>query len=404
MYPNGFVFVIMPVTIPLHDALRSSNAQQFQDALKNPTVDVNAIDKKKTKTTPLMLAAYMGKPQEVHALLSDGAAPSLVDKNGETALHIAAFNNHPEVIVALLGHPEMDRNVVNVRGKTALMMAQEMEYEEIVDAFTSEHVPALVLSSKGRCLALIDAIQHKKIAKFQEFAANLTVDIVNMTDSRGWTPLMWACSCDERDMIRTLLAIDGIDIMKASPKRESAYSLTHKYAGVMRGLLEDTARERAFRPTPDGHTLTLDEHESLEQRLCYGVSRGCARDVEKILTIPGLKINQSDKTYRSLGGRASALSQAAYQGDADTVEKLLNYPGIHVNPRSRIGQTPLMGAMERLCRHGDYIRVIYLLVAHPKTSISIKDDFDDSAYSLAKKDGPELRKILNDAIAARRKN
>jgi ankyrin repeat protein len=387
----------MPWYIPPHPftmsvllaALRSSNHHLFNRSLSDPLTDVNEADD--TGTTALMLAAYMGLSDEVAALLTHGANTSLTDKNGETALHIAAYNNRLGAVDHLLGQRSMDRAIVNKHGKTALVMAQEMEFGDICVLF--EAIP-----DNNLCPVLIKALESNHTERSIALAAKMTPDTVNNTDADGWTPLMWACARGNVDVVRALLAIDGIDIMKASKRRESAYTVAPSYH--IQRILRDAAEERAFKPTDSG-TLTVYQ-KTIEQELCYGISRGCDDDVAKILSIPGLNINAVDKTYRSMGGKATALSQAAYQGDADVVEKLLNYPGIKVNIRDRIGRTPLMGAMETLCRSGNYERVVKRLVAHPATDLYATDNYGHSVLYHAKKEGAtNLATIVRNAMSQR---
>ena len=367
-------------------AIRSSNHHLLRFALEDPLTDLNEADD--TGTTALMLAAYMGNASLVSDLLTRGANPSLTDKNGETALHIAAYNNCLGVVNHLLGHTSMNRSVVNKHGKTALVMAQEMEFADILVLFDA-------IPDNNLCQALIDALESKRKERAAALAAKMTSAIVNGTDKDGWTPLMWACARGDIDVIRTLLAVDGIDIMKATKLRESAYSVAGSY--TIKRMLRVAAEEKAFKPTDSG-TLTIYQN-TIEQELCYGISRGCDDDVAKILSIPGLNINAVDKTYRSMGGEATALSQAAYQGDADTVEKLLNYPGIDVNPTDSIGRTPIMGAMETLCRNGDYERVVRLLVSHPETDLYAEDIYCNSVLDHAKKEKvPHLAEIVKEAM------
>lgn len=52
----------------------------------------------KTKTTPLMQAAYKGDVRLVKLFLEYGADPNLKDQQGKTALDMAKKKNHQEVI------------------------------------------------------------------------------------------------------------------------------------------------------------------------------------------------------------------------------------------------------------------------------------------------------------------
>ena len=370
--------------------------------IRDPSTNLEETDA--TKTTPLMLATYMGLYPFVHELLLKGVSPNAVDKNNETALHIAAYNNQLEIVKCLLKLSDMNIAVENVRGKTALQLATEAGHKDIMLAFyDAAKVPAAVAiatpvkeTDQEKCIKLIYAIKNRNLPEFAERTANLTAAVANLTDADGWTPLMWACACGEKDMVATLLKVPKIDIMKANKKRQSAYSLadgSNRWA--IKRLLHDTAYDRVS-------DLQIYQ-DSIEQELCYGISRGCDSDVAKILSIPGLNINEVDKTYRGLGGKATALSQAAYQGSDHIVEKLLNYPGIKVNITTRIGRTPLMLAMETLCRGSDYRRVVELLIAHPDTDLEATDDYGDSALKIAVKEkATELADLLRKALRSPR--
>jgi ankyrin repeat protein len=376
-------------------ALRRQDAPlNILSIIRDPATNLEETDE--TLTTPLMLATYMGQYPFVHELLLKGVSPNKVDKNGETALHIAAYNNRVEIVKCLLKLSDMNIGLENVRGKTALQLATEMEHKDVMLAFYDAAKATTAQPAKEtagtKCLKLIDAIKHRQLAEFAERTKDLTAAVANLTDADGWTPLMWACACGEKDMVATLLKVPKIDIMKTNKKRESAYTVadgSQRYA--IKRMLHDTAYDRIS-------DLQVFQ-DSIEQELCYGISRGCDSDVAKILSIPGLNINDPDETYRSLGGKATALSQAAYQGSDDVVEKLLNYPGIKVNVRSRIGRTPLMLAMETLCRGSDYHRVVELLLAHPDTDLNAKDDYGDTALKIAvKENATELADLLRKAL------
>ena len=51
--------------------------------------------------TDLHLAAHRGEVSQVESLIADGADLEQVDGSGRTALHIAAFASHEDVVLAL---------------------------------------------------------------------------------------------------------------------------------------------------------------------------------------------------------------------------------------------------------------------------------------------------------------
>ena len=70
-----------------HLAMHGKNTE-LEVLLENPDIDVNAKGFS-TKTTPLILACEGGYLSTAQLLLSKGANPSLANKNGRTALHVA---------------------------------------------------------------------------------------------------------------------------------------------------------------------------------------------------------------------------------------------------------------------------------------------------------------------------
>ena len=58
----------------------------------------------------------------------------LKDKHGQTALTLAAYEGHVEVVKALLAHSEIDVNAKIENGATALMLAAWEGREDVVNA------------------------------------------------------------------------------------------------------------------------------------------------------------------------------------------------------------------------------------------------------------------------------
>jgi hypothetical protein len=82
--------------------------------------DGNAVDR--DGKTALMLAAFEGHTATVQVLLANGVQANVKDKEGATALMLAASQGHTDVVQALLAKGA-DVNLQNSTGQTALMLA-----------------------------------------------------------------------------------------------------------------------------------------------------------------------------------------------------------------------------------------------------------------------------------------
>jgi ankyrin repeat protein len=124
--------------------------------LSDPEVDPNIRDE--YGRTALEHAAYHGYVEIVRLLLSypkinvniqnkndriiymknkDGKV-ELVNENGKTALIIAAINGYVDVIKELLAHKNINVNIKDTGGKTALDLAKSDEIKQLLQKHESE--------------------------------------------------------------------------------------------------------------------------------------------------------------------------------------------------------------------------------------------------------------------------
>jgi ankyrin repeat protein len=86
---------------PLHDAALKGNRELIELLLMHGA-GINAVDSE-SASTPLHLAASFGRLDAVKALVEHGADPSLKNREGLTALALAAKNNFADVVRFLSG-------------------------------------------------------------------------------------------------------------------------------------------------------------------------------------------------------------------------------------------------------------------------------------------------------------
>ena len=103
-----------------------------------PVGSLRTMAKKSTKakrapdgTTPLSMAATVGRADIAEILLNGGADPNLLGNNRDAPLLIATRARNAAFVEALLRH-NADLEETDVTGRTALDLAEENHYREIV--------------------------------------------------------------------------------------------------------------------------------------------------------------------------------------------------------------------------------------------------------------------------------
>ena len=103
---------------PLYVATREGHVSSVRELLKSKKVKVDNASS--LGWTPLMIASQFGAPLCARELLKAGANVNKTKPDGVTALHIAAFNDHADVVKELLTAKDIDLFKKNDDGNTAL--------------------------------------------------------------------------------------------------------------------------------------------------------------------------------------------------------------------------------------------------------------------------------------------
>lgn len=114
--------------------------------------------------TALHLAARAGKKHIVKKLLIHGANPNIQDKHSMTPLMYAVTKNYHHDkydLIKLLLHHDADPNLINYKGFTALMMAAENDDHDVVKLLLKYHANPAVKNSKGQMA--IDLTHDKEL-------------------------------------------------------------------------------------------------------------------------------------------------------------------------------------------------------------------------------------------------
>ncbi len=112
----------------IFDAITDGNIELARRLLRH---DVSLVTAIRNEMTPMLWACQLNQPEIVHALIEFGANPNGSMDDGETALHIAAFEGC-EACVQILLDNGADTEAITDEGKTPLMNAAHGGFPRII--------------------------------------------------------------------------------------------------------------------------------------------------------------------------------------------------------------------------------------------------------------------------------
>lgn len=286
---------------------------------KESLAETKAAQTKAIQTKAFILDAVM-------VLLDNGASVNQQDNMGRSPLIAASMTDKKE-LVSLLLERKADTNLRTERGETALLLSVRTGLVDIVDVLlTDPNInldlknedgwSALMYASRGGNLALVRALLDK--------GAN-----INLQSSDGETALMIAAHYG--DLGTTSLLLDrGADIRLADKTGSTALSTATKWgrSAVISALLsKDSSAEHIEHQTQFGETA-----------LTIAVRRNLSENVISLL----LDKRADIESMTSLDGN-TPLIWAAYNGNVLTTELLVSR-GASVNQMTKSGNTALVTA------------------------------------------------------------
>jgi len=269
----------------LMKACRKNHANVALVLLERPDIKVNLANN--SGTTALSLASAFGLPGVVKKLFEKGANVNAQGKYGYTALMRALRNEHADVALMLLEHPDIKVDLANEFGDAALHDASENGMTEVV---------------------------KKLIAKDAD---------VNGQNKNGQTALIVACHNQHWDVVLTLLEDDNINVKLANKAGHTAlhWASGHGMLAVVEKLIEKGA-DVNFQNN-DGGTA-----------LFWASYKGRLPVVKKLIE-KGADVNIQ------IYDRTTALFTACIQNHADVALTLLEHPDIRVDFVTSSGYTAL---------------------------------------------------------------
>ncbi|WP_133406345.1 ankyrin repeat domain-containing protein [Parashewanella tropica] len=312
----------------LHIAIFQGSTEVIE-LLKSAGAEVNA--KTEVGKTPLHFAARDHQFTTAKALLENANANAdIQDSHGETPLMIVAKDGDIELAKLLISHTT-DINLVNHSGQSALYLAVMNGHSDIVDCLLKNGASAELRNIKSETPLKVAT----RCRQYQAVKVLLDhdPDIVNASDSQGWTALMNAASYGDIDTVKLLLKHQvDVNVVNHDGKTALYCAADGGHSDVVSLLLEHGASaiqrdKQAFTP------LQIAAHKG----------RGAVVDV--LLKQPEVDIDaQNDRGW-------TALMLAAAHGNVGIVRSLLSHT-INIQATHHNGETALEIALHN-SRLGD---------------------------------------------------
>nr|XP_050848490.1 E3 ubiquitin-protein ligase MIB1 isoform X2 [Vespula vulgaris] len=177
----------------------NGDASKCEECLKRPEADVNGVF---SGHTALQAASQNGHLEVIKILLRYKADVEIEDKDGDRAVHHAAFGDEPGVM-ALLAGAGADLNARNKRRQTALHIAVNKGHAGVVRTLLELGCHPSLQDSEGDT-PLHDAISKKRddmLALLLDHAADIT-----LTNNNGFNALHHAALRGNPSAMRVLLS------------------------------------------------------------------------------------------------------------------------------------------------------------------------------------------------------
>jgi ankyrin repeat protein len=212
--------------LPIHWSAHNPNPDCINLLLdKVPGLTPNIEDS--TKMTPLMWAAFHGRPNNIAALKGRGGDITLGDYEGMRAIHWSVRSH-------------------DIRTLQALLTIESSKYQD----------------HKGR--TVISHAAENGFVKAIGVIRNIRLSSINDQDHNGRTPLHWAAVCEKPDVIRALLAFGADAAVKDNYDYTPLDYAIHK-GFTYCGLLISKHQQSLEQPTYH-HVLTLGEGTGIGAR------------------------------------------------------------------------------------------------------------------------------------------
>ncbi|CAL4124562.1 unnamed protein product, partial [Meganyctiphanes norvegica] len=341
-------------------------------------------------------AARDGDLVQVRNELAQGISPLWrnPDIQGETAIHIASKNNHPDIVSTLLDSG-VDINIQDDASTTPLREASWFDSTAVANILIDRganvdipdklgHTPLMAATFKSKSLSIIEALIKA--------GADMT-----LSDNTGNTALHLAALLNKTTIAKLLLqnganarAVDNKGNTPASIAREKGYPQLAAIIDSFTVNITDTTGEdignrelKLWNAARDGDLVQVNNMlakgtsplwrnpESQGETAIHIASKNNYQEIVIALLDTGVDINIQDDA------RTTPLREASWFDSVDVATMLIEL-GANVDIPDKFGHTPLMAATFK----SKSLSIIKALI-NARANVKITDNFGNTALHLA---------------------
>ncbi|XP_071086410.1 putative ankyrin repeat protein RF_0381 [Haliotis cracherodii] len=193
----------------LHMACEGGNVELVKYVLALNSVDINS--RTEDGRTPAMVAASKGHKDMLKLLVNEGADLSLVNNDGEDALHISLLCENMEMVKYILTQDVVNINGAEKNGMTPVLLAAEHGCIDLFDLVVSKGADLSSRYVAGKSILQSACLGgNVDIVEYVLAQDNVLQDI-NRIGWNGWTPVMFAAFQGNKEVF-DLLVKKGADL------------------------------------------------------------------------------------------------------------------------------------------------------------------------------------------------
>lgn len=344
----------------MHFAVQNGH-YEILNFLLNKNANANMLNN--DKDTPLHLAVKINSPEMVKRLAIDlpaeggffrapSANVNIQNKNGDTALNLAAFDTNYDIVNILMARTNLDANLANINGNTAIHMSvlnKDKKQEEIIkilDLLQHKATVALKNNDGNNLLSLVTQSQKEDVVNYILNQIKQFPELIVSANNDGNTPLHISAQNGNTNIMNVILAKDprvraeilnkinknGDTALHIAAKNGFEQSVTRLLLAGIKFDLENNQKQTALMLATENNHKEAADRIIQHMKLLGLLNKTESTPVEPTNNFGQLTENNSTQVPSDLqnikpnsNNTSTSQNTESAQNNTNTMAELLNY-------------------------------------------------------------------------------